>query len=203
MPLFKTIQINKNTQVFIWKITESMEVMKRIYLCKNSLNRLNSMKSIPHQKGFLSIRHLLAYAKLNDDDLYYNTFGKPILKNKKHISITHSFDFSAIVLSDKAVGIDIEKNREKIKVIKHRFTDLEQNELSNDAYIQKLTYIWGAKESLFKIHPCGGMSFKNDLRITNFKNSSANGYINTPEMTQNCDLKFYPIENYSLAIATT
>ncbi len=203
MPLFKTIQTNKNTTIYLWKIIENIDVLRDVHLSKNSLNRLNSMKSIQHQKGFLSIRHLLRHIHLNDNDLYYNEFGKPLLKNNKHISITHSFDFSAIVISDKLVGIDIEKNREKIKIIKHRFTDTNQDQLNDIEYIQKLTYIWGAKEAMFKIHPCGGMSFKNDLILSNFNLSDATGLIKTPEMTQVCQIQFYQIENYSLAIANT
>ena len=203
MPLFKTIQIEANTTVYVWKITENINVLRDIHLSKNSLNRLNSMKSTPHQKGFLSIRHLLKHIHLNDDDLYYNEFGKPLLVNKKHISITHSFDFSAIVVSDCSVGIDIEKNRGKIKIIKHRFTDLEQNNLSDEEYIQNLTFIWGAKESMYKIHPFGGMSFKHDLVVNSFDTKQAKGFINTPEMKQYCTIYFYQLENYSLAIAIT
>lgn len=202
MPLFKTIEIDKNTSVFVWKITETVDVLSDVHLSKNSLNRLNLMKSIPHQKGFLSIRHLLAHINLSDDDLFYNEFGKPILKNGQHISITHSYDFSAIVISNSSVGIDIEKNREKITVIKHRFTDLEQHQLSTEDYIKQLTFIWGAKESMFKIHPCGGMSFKNDLIIHKFTSSNAKGFINTPEMKQDCNIYFHQLENYSLAIAS-
>ncbi|NIJ46218.1 phosphopantetheinyl transferase [Wenyingzhuangia heitensis] len=201
MPLFKTIEIAPNTCVFVWKITETIDVLRDVHLSKNSLNRLNLMKSTSHQKGFLSIRHLLKQIQQNDDDLYYNEFGKPILKNGKHISITHSYDFSAIVISDISIGIDIEKNRDKITIIKHRFTDLEQHQLNDEEYIKKLTFIWGAKESMFKIHPCGGMSFKNDLIIDKFTSTNAKGFINTPEMKQDCNIYFHQLENYSLAIA--
>ncbi|MDO6801609.1 4'-phosphopantetheinyl transferase superfamily protein [Wenyingzhuangia sp. 1_MG-2023] len=161
------------------------------------------MKSVSHQKGFLSIRHLLKQIQLNDEDLYYNEFGKPLLKDQRHISITHSFDFSAIVISDQIVGIDIEKNRDKIKIIRHRFTDLEQNTLTDETYIQQLTFVWGAKESMFKIHPCGGLNFKKDLIVKNLNTKNADGYINTDELQQNCHIHFYQIENYSLAIALT
>lgn len=202
MPLFKTFQITPNTTVLVWKIDESLTFLKDVYLSKNSLNRLNSMKSVQHQKGFLSIRHLLQQIQLTDKDLYYNKHGKPLLTNKQHISITHSFDFSAIVISDVPIGIDIEKNRGKIKIIRHRFTDFIQAEQSDETYIQQLTYIWGAKESMFKIHPCGGMSFKNDLKIRNFTMQTAEGFIDTPEMKQSCQIYFHQIENYSLAIAT-
>jgi len=203
MPLFKTFQTTINTTIFVWKISECIEELRRIDLSENSLNRLNLMKSMQHQKGFLSIRHLLKHINLNDTDLYYNKFGKPLLKTNQHISITHSYDFSAIVISNKCVGIDIEKNREKIKIIKHRFTDLEQNNLSDKEYVQQLTFIWGAKESMFKIHPCGGMNFKNDLIVDKFNMEQGQGFINTPEMKQYCSIYFDQIENYSLAIATT
>lgn len=202
MPLFKTIQISKNTTVYLWKITETIDVLRDVYLSINSLNRVNSMKSIAHQKGFLSIRHLLKKTSLNDDDLYYNEYGKPLLKTKQHISITHSFEFSAIVISDHIVGIDIEKNRDKIKVIKHRFTDLKQSTDNNDDYIKQLTFIWGAKESMFKIHPSGGMNFKNDLIVNQLKTNTAKGFINTPQLKQHFNIYFHQIENYSLAIAT-
>ncbi len=202
MPLFKTIEISPNTTIFVWKITESLEFLKDVHLSKNSLNRLNSMKSVQHQKGFLSIRHLLQHIHLSDDDLFYNNYGKPLLKNNKHISITHSYDFSAIVISDTHVGIDIEKNREKITIIKHRFTDFIQKDLAEKEYIQQLTFIWAAKESMFKIHPCGGMSFKNDLKILSRNPQKGSGVINTPELKLNCNLFFFQLENYSMSIAT-
>jgi len=203
MPLFKTIDSISNCTVFVWKITETFDVLKDIYLSERSLKRLNSMKSTAHQKGFLSIRHLLKHTGLNDDDLYYNEFGKPFLKNEQHISITHSFDFSAIVISNQLVGIDIEKNRDKIILIKHRFTDIEFDETNKDAYIKQLTFIWGAKESMFKIHPTGGMNFKKDLIVNFINNQKAKGQINTPEMKQDCEFYFYQLENYSLTIALT
>ncbi|MGY6648553.1 4'-phosphopantetheinyl transferase family protein [Wenyingzhuangia sp. IMCC45574] len=202
MPLFKTIEITQNTTIFVWKITESLDFLKDVYLSKNSLDRLNSMKSIPHQKGFLSIRHLLKQINLTDNDLYYNECGKPLLKNNQNISITHSFDFSAIVISNCQVGIDIEKNRPKINVIKHRFTDFIQKDLAEKEFIQQLTHIWAAKESMFKIHPCGGMSFKNDLKILSRNPNIGKGRIETPELKLDCNLFFFQLEDYSMSIAT-
>ena len=39
---------------------------------------------------------------------------------------TSSFTFSAIAISTKEVGIDVEKNREKIKIIQHKFVNFEK-----------------------------------------------------------------------------
>jgi len=65
MPLYKTITVNSATKVLIWKIEESFDtLLKNIELTAKNTGRLNSMKSILHQKGFLSIRHLLALEDL-------------------------------------------------------------------------------------------------------------------------------------------
>src|SRR6056300_1354202 len=100
MALYKTLTVNKTTKVLIWKIEESIaELKENTQLSKKSETRLNSMRSELHQKGFLSIRHLLKNVGYTDFDLVYDAFGKPHLKDGKYISITHSFTFTAIIIS--------------------------------------------------------------------------------------------------------
>lgn len=63
MALYKTITVNPNTKVLIWKIEESYEELEKgLTLTPKCLKRLESMKSDIHQKGFLSIRQLLKLA---------------------------------------------------------------------------------------------------------------------------------------------
>jgi len=173
MALYKTLTVNKTTKVLIWKIEESIKDLKvDISLSKNSTIRLNSMKSDLHQKGFLSIRHLLKSVNYTDFDLVYDQFGKPHLKDGKFISITHSFTFTAIIISENlAVGIDIEKQREKILKIAHKFTPIEEyNTIANvDAKISKLTIVWGAKESLYKIYGKKKLLFLHHIYINDFR----------------------------------
>jgi phosphopantetheinyl transferase len=173
MALYKTLTVNKATKVLIWKIEESTSKLQEgIVLSKNSTTRLNSMKSQLHQRGFLSIRHLLKEVGYTDADLIYDEFGKPHLKNGKYISITHSFTFTAIIVSDELhVGIDIEKQREKILKIAHKFTPFEEYKtIANvDALISKLTIVWGAKESLYKIYGKKKLLFLHHIYIEDFK----------------------------------
>ena len=116
MPLYKSISVNSQTTVKIWKIEESYsDLLQPLNLKPQSLERVLGMKSELHQRGFLSVRHLLHEFGYTDQDLFYDDNGKPHLKDGKHISITHSFTFSGVIVSDKEVGIDIEKQREKIK----------------------------------------------------------------------------------------
>ena len=173
MALYKTLTVNKVTKVLIWKIEESISKLQEgIVLSENSTTRLNSMKSQLHQRGFLSIRHLLKEVGYTDADLIYDEFGKPHLKNGKFISITHSFTFTAMIVSDKFhVGVDIEKQRDKILKIAHKFTPFEEYKtIANvDALISKLTIVWGAKESLYKIYGKKKLLFLHHIYIEDFK----------------------------------
>ena len=99
MPLYKTFTPNSQTTVKIWKITESFDdLMDGLVLKQESSNRVLSMKSEWHQRGFLCARHLLMYLGYTDLDLYYDNNGKPHLADGKCISITHSFSFVGVIL---------------------------------------------------------------------------------------------------------
>ena len=171
MPLYKTISPNSQTTVKIWKITESYDdLMAKVDLKPVALERVLSMKSELHQRGFLSVRHLLQEFGYTDADLLYDDNGKPHLKDGKLISITHSFNFSAVIVSDLIVGIDIEKQRDKISIIAHKFIDYEFDYLNkqDDDYIKKLTAIWCVKESLYKLFCTPGLSFKQHCLVIPF-----------------------------------
>ena len=205
MPLYKTIKPNNHTTIYVWKIEESLEDLSdNMPLTDSSKNRIQSMKSKLHQRGFLSVRHLLKEAGYADFDLYYNGNGKPHLKDEKHISITHSFTFSAIAISTKEVGVDIEKNREKIKIIQHKFVNFEKGFIhQDDDYIQQLTVIWGAKESLYKIYPHGGLTFKNDIDINSFQiaDKKTTGYIKVKDWNKQYDIHFKQLDGFTLVYA--
>jgi len=172
MPIYKTITVSPTTSVYIWKVTETEEELsKGIVLSPHCQNRMDGMKSDAHRRAFLSIRHLMALAGYIDHDLYYDDFGKPHLKDGAHISITHSHSFTGIIVSGTdEVGIDIEMQREKILRIAHKYTPIQEYKtLANtDALIRKLTIVWGAKESLYKIYAQQGLSFLRHVDVMDF-----------------------------------
>jgi phosphopantetheinyl transferase len=172
MPLYKTITKGTSIIIHIWKIEElETELSMGIRLTHNCQSRLDGMKSQLHRKGFLSIRHLMALEGYEDSDMYYDSAGKPHLRDGKHISITHSNHFTGIILSDgKEVGIDIEKQRDMILRIAHKFTPIEEYRTiaNTEALIRKLTIVWGCKESLYKIYAQEGLSFINHIDISDF-----------------------------------
>lgn len=206
MPLYKTITPNSQTIVKIWKISESYDgLIKNIKLKPESLERVLGMKSELHQRGFLSVRHLLAEFDYDDNDLFYDDNGKPHLKDGKQISITHSFSFSAVIVSDCIVGIDIEKQRDKITIIAHKFIDYEFDYLNkNDLdYIKKLTTIWCVKESLYKLFATPGLSFKKYFLVIPFtiEEEETVAWIDYENKKHRFNIHFLEFEGFTCAYA--
>ncbi|TXE08989.1 4'-phosphopantetheinyl transferase superfamily protein [Gelidibacter salicanalis] len=204
MPLYKTITPNSQTTVKIWKITERYEaLLQPLTLRAESMKRVVGMKSELHQRGFLSVRHLLAEFGYTDADLYYDENGKPHLKDGKFISITHSFTFSGVIVSDSVVGIDIEKQRQKIAVIAHKFIGYEFDYLVTTAedYINKLTVIWCIKESLYKLFATPGMLFREHFLVIPFmlKDEETIAWIDYEDRKHRYETRFFEFEGFTCA----
>lgn len=205
MPLYKTINHNNSTTVFVWKIDESLhELETSTTLNQHSQNRINGMRSESHKKGFLAVRKLLTVAELSDFDLFYTEDGKPHLKDGRQITISHSFEFSVIAISDTAIGVDIEKNRDKIQRIATKFIGNEDKFLVKENLTEQLTVIWGAKESLFKIHPDGGLLFIEHLPIDAFNlyRKQTTGHILKEPFNEHFNIYFDIFDGYTLVYAT-
>lgn len=206
MPLYKKIEVNSITTIYVWKVEEDFNwLFRNTSLRDVSLARLEGMKSEIHQRGFLSVRHLLNEAGYDDFDLFYDDNGKPNLKDGKYISITHSHNFSAIIVSSENVGIDLELQREKImriadKFIEHEFSYLDK--AKND-YIRKLTIIWGAKEAKYKMCNSRSLSFKDDMKVEKFELEKLNGKASVRQNNFQKEFTFYfdEFENFTLVYA--
>jgi len=205
MPLLKTIALNDYTQLFVWKITETFDVLFSSVALKDvSLARVESMKSESHQRGFLAVRRLLMEAGYSDFDLYYDEFGKPHLGNGKYISISHSHDFSVIVLSNVNVGADLEILKEKTLNLAPRYMDVSHLEnLSKSDELIKATVVWGIKESVFKIKNEIGISFKDNIFEDDFnlEDKKCGVSLQFNDKTERFNIVFEFIENYVFVCA--
>lgn len=206
MPLYKTITVNSHTNVLIWKIEESFELLsKDIVLTPHCEERVQGMKSDLHRRGFMSVRHLLKEKGYTDFDLFYDENGKPHLKDGKKISITHSYIFSAIIISDIEVGIDIEMQRPKILKIARKFTPIEEyRTLANeDALMRKLTMVWGAKESLYKSFATPGISFLKNIYVEDytFDNLQTTAVVSYNDKEESYTVFFQEFEGFTMAYA--
>lgn len=207
MPLYKTIRVNDFTKVLVWKIDESLEDLTMgIKLTERSKKRVGAMKSVLHQQGFMSIRQLLKQAGYADTDVFYDAFGKPHLKDKNYLSISHSFTFTAIIISKKKpVGIDVEKQRDKIVKIAHKFTPIEEyNTIANhEALVSKLTVVWGAKESLYKIYGKKKLRFLHHIYIEDFSfiDTKTTGVIKYKGHVSTHSIHFFEFDGFTCVYA--
>ena len=198
MPFYQKINICNDSFVFIWHSTESEHTLaSTLTLSKKSLELLKNKKNTAHRKSFLSVRHLLKIADLSDFDLIYDEEGKPHLSNNQHISISHSFDFSCIIVSNQPVGIDIEREREKILTIKHKFLHPFEIEHFDTLDLAILHIIWGVKEVVYKLKSPLKPIFKTDICIKNIDLQSQQGEVLVFD-TEIFTFHFKKIEKYWL-----
>ena len=130
----------------------------------------------------------------NEAIIKYNSYGKPFI-NGINYNISHSYDFVIVAVSDKAIGIDIEKIRKiDLSIMKIFCTDNEQEYIlnSNDKYLAFWS-VYTLKEAYFKML---GTDLS-DLRSIEFK------FINNKIICNNLDLNIKlskEIDNYIFAI---
>lgn len=211
MPLYKVILLAPGTKLYLWKITEDVDFfMQNVRLKDSSLQRLEGTKADGHKKGFLAVRMLLQHNDYTDFDLYYDEFGKPHIKPQgcsikdMEISISHSHDFSAIVISDRKIGIDLEILKDKTLKLAPRFMDVShlQNLNKQDELI-KATVVWGIKESVFKIKNEIGISFKDHIFEDDFNlaDKKCGVELRFNNKAERFDIVFEFIENYVFVCA--
>tara|TARA_B100001057_G_scaffold462124_1_gene514789 strand:+ start:6760 stop:7377 length:618 start_codon:yes stop_codon:yes gene_type:complete len=173
MPLITKFKY-ENFKLYLWDIQESEKELKRDIFSKSLNERLLKVKSEGFRKGILSVNQLIRAAKIDINDIYYSTNGAPNLKSGKNISISHSKNFSGIAISKHKIGIDIESFRKKILNISPKF--LNQREKHAKKKIDLLTFIWTAKESIYKAFKIPGISFSKQIQIYNIDNNKRKAY---------------------------
>ena len=201
MPVIDDVNLSPKTRVVIWEINESFHDLKsKVVLSEYNLKLLNQKRSEIHKKQFLAIRKIFNLLFIDDEDLKYDKAGKPICSQNKRLSITHSGNYAAVIISDRAVGIDIEKINNKAMKIKHKFLHVELNypqELNNQS---SLVY-WNIKESIYKAVGIMGIDFKKNILVTPLdmkKNVLKSWYLDDDKI-YSFDTRFKISKKYTLA----
>ncbi|QZT36820.1 hypothetical protein K5X82_16520 [Halosquirtibacter xylanolyticus] len=147
------------------------------------------------KKEWLISRMLLSKILNHYPQINYLDSGKPILDNNSHhISITHSKNHIAIMVSkEKEVALDMEDTNRKISHLESRFINNEEQVNNNLDYFK----IWCAKEAIFKLldHPNIELKTETTTDLKNetitFKRTSETFKLNF--ITKNNDLLCYII----------
>ena len=168
MPLFKTIPIPGGL-IGLWKFTETTAELLP-YFSEKELLDPNFLKYTYEKRKveWLVTRVLIRQLIGPDFTISYLNSGKPILTHDrfKHISISHSRNFAAIILHEhRNVGIDIEETtRDFNRIEKKYLSDIEIRQTNKNPQQQCL--YWCAKEAIFKLVDDEGVEFKQQIHIT-------------------------------------
>ena len=205
MPIVKDFDLNFNSRVIIWEITElETQLISMLKLSKKENTLFNSIKLVSKRKEFLVIRLILNFLNIKINNLIYNSLGKPVLKLNKFISISHSLNILVLAVSKNEIGVDIEKERKKISLVKQKFLSrFENNFLTKTNEDKMLTRIWTSKEAIYKIINMPGISLKKNITIKPFKvkDSSGIAIVKTDNFNLKFKLKFITFREYYLTLA--
>jgi len=167
------------------------------------ISALNNGKRLLH---WLSTRLLLRTMLDTSDyiDCRMDEHGKPYLVNSNvQISLSHSYDYAAVMIGKKSVGVDIEQVKTKIHRIQQKF--LSPPELALPYVMdntQGLYVCWCAKEAVYKWYGKKGLEFKRDIHIQSFDLQDQGSmviHVDLPEGKQVLTVHYFnTIEGYML-----
>ena len=202
MPFLKEFIINDKTKIKLWKVMIGELNTKELNSDEKNLIKLK--KSILLREQFLATRKVLALENSNYK-ITYDINGKPSLNSKYNISISHSHEIAALVISDNSkIGLDVQLNENKIFNIQDKFLNpSEKLNIGESPSLKILTMIWTSKESIYKAVGLKGISFSDNIKIEKVVEEDKTGigyYTNGSEKVK-FDLKFFYIDEYTICYA--
>ena len=183
MPLIVQKSISNNISLSIWSIEESLDFfLSNLRLTKNCEQRLDRLRSDEMKKQFLAVRKLIQLNGISLDSLSYSSEGIPFLNTEKNISISHTKGFSAIAISPKPVGIDIQDFRDKILNISKKFINSNERDLIDPSSIKELTLVWCIKEATYKVYRKPGLDFKDEIKIQSISDNLSHSTVEVEKL---------------------
>ena len=210
MPLFYQQNINATTKMAIWAIEEPLAFFEskldgRIEASKNIMH---PVKRTQHLAARLLLQEMQPEVDVNS--IEYAVNGKPYFVNESvHFSVSHCNGFAACVISEEGpVGIDIELIQDRIKKVAPKFlhtTEFEKiNTLKQEAQLKEMSFVWAAKEAMYKMNEKLGIDFSEHLRIeglTNNTNGIMSGSILSEATALDVQIHYELRENFVWAVS--
>ncbi|MPS73621.1 MAG: 4'-phosphopantetheinyl transferase superfamily protein [Chryseobacterium sp.] len=167
MPLYKDFSDDVAT-VLVWEYDEN-EMLDPVELLEPE-NQYKILGYHPNKIAEVLMVRKMLKTVLPDHKILYRENGEPYLfPQDQHISVSHSFPLAALAISKNKVGIDLEKRKEKIRYIRHKFILHEDIFIDNNEEVDFLTAIWCVKEALYKIHHSKHWSLKKHYDVLPFE----------------------------------
>jgi 4'-phosphopantetheinyl transferase len=168
MPQILDLETAPGTRLGVWKIEEDPEELKwKLQWSAEDIRKFRSHNDGERSNHWLYSRILLR-EMLNTKKfiaLEADEYGKPYLVNfPQKLSISHSGDMVAVMLSDVNCGMDIQLMKTNIEKIAHKFVSEEEwKYIHEDTRFEQLYLVWCCKEALYKYYGKKNLAFKENL----------------------------------------
>ena len=202
MPFIEEFIIKEKTKIKLWKVMIGELNTKELNSDEKKLLKLKKNNILREQ--FLATRKLLALEN-SDYKITYDINGKPLLNSIYNISISHSHEIAAIVISDNSkIGLHVQLKESKIFNIQNKFLNkYEKSNIGDDPTVDILTMVWTSKESIYKAVGLKGISFSKNIKIDKVieKDKTGIGYYTNGTEKVKFDLKFFYVDEYTICFA--
>lgn len=203
MPLYQKF-LDTNSQTFLWKYDEGELLDVHQLLEPENIDKIKSY----HPKKILEtlmVRKMLR-SQLPHHKILYQDNAPYLSPKSSEISISHSFPFAVLGISEYKIGVDIEKLSSKILNIKDKFIEQkEQLFIPKGEEIKYLTIIWCIKESLYKLHHSKYWSLKKHYEVLPFSENDFQQIkcrVYDENFSDEYIAKLHFLEDYVLSIVT-
>ena len=207
MPRILDLETILEGNLGVWEITEDPEELKsKLQWSAEDVRRFESHSDGERSKHWLYSRVLLremlktsGFIELSADE-----FGKPFLVNfPQKVSISHSGDMVAVMLSTFDCGMDIQLMKPNIERVAHKFINEEEwKSIDPDTRFEQMYLVWCCKEALYKYYGKKNLAFKEHLALKTFSWSpegSLIGIIQKDDYYIELPVYWKRIDNYLLA----
>lgn len=196
-------EVQEGCKLGLWEINENYrELRAGLNLESEEVRTLEGFRNHARKLEWLSVRNLINALRGDTSRIIYDADRKPfLLDNSCQISITHSKDYTAILISRHSrVGIDLEYMSHKISRLARRFIGKTEKITENPDLVRYHLYIhWCAKEALYKICDKKDINFRKNLRIEPFEPTDSGTITGTVDNIHGIDtyrLNYFRMDNY-------
>ena len=184
--------------IYVWEVLSPWDkLIKSPLFNEEEKNSCLLFKSEKRKTEYLAARLALKTLFNKDTKIKYHSSGQPYIKEKTHLSISHSNTYLAVTLSEEPVGIDIEKPSDKLRHVVQRILSEKENiAFQKNSNLENACHLWSAKEAVFKCIGGREINYRDDIQITNLEEGLGH-YLNKP-----FQIEFEKIDEMILTIAS-
>ena len=201
MPLLLNKQINEVSAYAVWNIQETF--LELPYLSPEPFPaELAPVRQAEWIVGRLLVKTLAEKFNIAYQGINKHETGKPFLiGNDSHIAISHSFPIaSAMIHLEKPCGIDMERPREKHRLVQHKFLHESEQNFKDD--LRNLCAIWCAKEVVYKIFGRKFLSLKDEIKVSFESEEIMRGVVLKTGHEKTHSIHYEWVKDYLLAYGT-